>query len=51
MIVPVVGHVVLLGYLATIAITAIDNAVVVGGTSALGAELYSVEIAKDSVIQ
>ena len=35
--IPVVGHVVVLGYLATIAITAIENAVVVGGLSALGA--------------
>jgi hypothetical protein len=49
--IPVVGHVVVLGYLATIAITAIENAVVVGGLSALGAALYSIGIPKDSVIQ
>jgi hypothetical protein len=49
--VPAVGHVVVLGYLATVAITAIENAVVVGGLSALGAALYSMGIPKDSVIQ
>jgi hypothetical protein len=48
---PVVGHVVVLGYLATIAITAIENAVMVGGLSALGAALYSIGVPKDSVIQ
>ena len=49
--IPVVGHVVVLGYLATIAITGIENAVVVGGLSALGAALYSAGVPKDSVIQ
>lgn len=49
--VPVVGHVVVLGYLASVAIGAIENAVVVGGLSALGAALYSMGIPKDSVIQ
>jgi len=49
--VPVVGHVVVLGYLASVAIGAIENAVVVGGLSALGAALYSIGIPKDSVIQ
>ena len=51
MTVPVVGHVVVLGYLATIAIAGIENAIVVGGLSALGAALYSIGIPKDSVIQ
>jgi hypothetical protein len=51
MTIPVVGHVVVLGYLATIAITGIENAVIVGGMSALGAALYSIGIPKDSVIQ
>src|SRR5471032_852872 len=37
---PVVGPVVVLGYLATTAIAAIESAVVVGGLSALGAALY-----------
>jgi hypothetical protein len=51
MAVPIVGHVVILGYLATIAFAAVENAVVVGGLSALGAALYSVGIPKNSVIQ
>jgi hypothetical protein len=49
--VPVVGPVVVLGYLAAIAIAAIENAVIVGGISALAAALYSIGIPKDSVIQ
>ena len=49
--IPVVGHVVVVGYLATIAIAGIENAVVVGGLSALGAALYSIGIPKDCVIQ
>ena len=49
--VPVVGQVVVLGYLAAIVIGAIENAVVVGGVSALAAALYSIGIPKDSVIQ
>jgi hypothetical protein len=51
MTVPVIGHVVVLGYLASIAVAGIENAVVVGGLSALGAALYSIGIPKDSVIQ
>ena len=49
--VPVVGHVVVLGYLAAIAIYGIENAIVVGGLSALGAALYGIGVPKDSVIQ
>jgi hypothetical protein len=49
--IPVVGYVTVLGYLATVMITAIENAVVVGGLSALGAALYSIGVPKDSVIQ
>ncbi len=37
MTIPVVGHVVVLGYLASMAIYGIENAIVVGGLSALGA--------------
>jgi hypothetical protein len=48
--VPLVGHVVVLGYLATILIAAIENAVVVGGLSALGAAIYGMGVPKDSVI-
>ena len=48
--IPVVGHVVVLGYLATVVLAGIENAVVVGGLSALGAALYSLGIPKDSVL-
>ncbi len=51
MTIPVVGHIVVLGYLATIAISAIERAVMVGGLSALGAAFYSIGIPKDSVVQ
>ena len=49
--IPVVGHVIVLGYLAATAISAIEGAVFVGGLSALGAALYGMGIPKDSVIQ
>jgi hypothetical protein len=49
--IPVVGHVIVLGYLATMAISAVETAIVVGGLSALGAALYGIGIPKDSVIQ
>lgn len=49
MFIPVVGHVVVLGYLASMVVTAIEGAAVVG-LSALGAALYSTGIPKDSVI-
>ncbi|MEO8882130.1 MAG: hypothetical protein ABI377_01725 [Devosia sp.] len=42
--VPVVGSVVVLGYLATVAISVVEGVVVVGGLSALGAALYSVGV-------
>lgn len=50
MFIPVVGHVVVLGYLASMAIAAVEGAVVVGGLSALGAALYGSGIPKDSVV-
>lgn len=50
MFIPVIGHVVVLGYLATLVVSAIEGAVVVGGLSALGAALYSSGIPKDSVL-
>jgi hypothetical protein len=49
--IPIVGHVVILGYLASMAIVGIENAVMVGGISALAAALYSVGVPKDSVVQ
>lgn len=48
--VPIVGHVVVLGYLATVAVAAVENAILVGGLSALGAAIYSMGIPKDSVL-
>jgi hypothetical protein len=50
MFIPVIGHVVVLGYLASTVIAAVEGAVVVGGLSALGAALYGSGIPKDSVI-
>ena len=49
--VPVVGQVVVLGYIAAIVIAGIENAIMVGGISALAAALYSIGVPKDSVIQ
>jgi len=51
MMVPVVGPVMVLGYLATVVASAIEGAVVVGGLTALGAALCSIGVPKDSVIQ
>jgi hypothetical protein len=48
--VPIVGHVVVLGYLAAVVASGIENAVVVGGLSAIGAALYSLGVPKDSVL-
>jgi len=50
MTIPVLGNVVVLGYLGAMVIAAIEGAVVVGGLSALGAALYSSGIPKNSVI-
>lgn len=49
--IPVVGHVIMLGYLAAAAISAVEGAVVVGGLSAVGAAIASIGIPKDSVMQ
>jgi hypothetical protein len=51
MSIPFVGHVVVLGYLATVAVAGIENAAIVGGLSALGAAIYSIGIPKDSVLK
>ncbi len=48
--VPVMGPVVVLGYLAAAALSAIEGAVVVGGLSALSAALYGLGIPKDTVL-
>ena len=47
----VTGPVVVLGFLATIIVAGIENAVVVGGVAALAAALYSIGVPKDSVLQ
>ncbi len=49
--IPLVGHVVVLGYLVAAAVSAVEGALMVGGLSALGAALYSIGIPKDSVVQ
>jgi hypothetical protein len=49
--VPVVGHLVVLGYLATVIVGAVENALLVGGLSAIGAALFSIGVPKDSIIQ
>jgi hypothetical protein len=49
--VPVVGPVVVVGYLAGIALSALETAAVVGGLSALSAALYGIGVPKNSVIQ
>ena len=49
--IPVIGHIVVLGYLVTMVVAALETAVMVGGLSALGAALYSIGMPKDIVIQ
>ena len=51
MTVPVIGNVVVLGYLASAVIAAIDNALIVGAFSALGAAIYSIGVPENSVVQ
>ena len=50
LMVPVVGQVMVLGYLATAVASAVEGALVVGGIGVLGAALASIGVAKDSVI-
>jgi hypothetical protein len=49
--IPVVGHVVVLGYLGAMIFSGIETAVLTGGLSAIGAALYSIGVPKDSVLQ
>jgi hypothetical protein len=51
MTIPIVGQVVVLGYLAATVLSAVESAVIVGGLSALGAAIYGMGIPKNSVIQ
>ena len=48
---PLTGPVLVVGFLATVIISGIENAVVVGALGALGAALYSIGVPKDSVLQ
>jgi len=47
---PIIGPVVVVGYLASIVVSAIEGAVVVGGVSALSAALFNAGVPKDHVI-
>ena len=49
--VPGIGHIVALGPVGGMIVGALENAVIVGGLSALGAGLYSIGIPKDSIIK
>ena len=49
--VPILGHVIVLGYLAATMVSAVEGAVVVGGLSSLSAALHSIGIPKNSVVQ
>ena len=49
--IPVVGHLVILGHLASVVLGAVEGAAVLGGLSALGAALYSLGIPKDTVLE
>lgn len=48
---PIVGPVIVLGYLAISVISALEGAVVVGGLGALGAAFASIGVPKNSVLQ
>ena len=48
---PLTGPVLVVGFLAAVAISGIENAVVVGALGALGAALYSIGVPKNSVLQ
>ena len=49
--IPVIGHVIILGSLATTVISVVEGALVVGGLSGFGAALYSLSIPSDSLIE
>jgi hypothetical protein len=50
MTIPIAGQVVVLGYLASVAVSALSGAVMLGGASALSAALFSIGIPKDSIL-
>lgn len=49
--IPIVGHVVVLGYIAAAAISTIEGAVVFGGLGAVGGAIASIGVPEDSVLQ
>jgi hypothetical protein len=49
--IPIVGHVVVLGYLASMVFSGVETAAVAGSLSALGAAMFSIGIPKNSVVQ
>ena len=49
--VPAVGQIMVLGYLATMVVSAVEGAIMVGGLSALGAALHSAGIPRNSILQ
>ena len=49
--IPVLGPLVVLGYITTAVISALEGAIVVGGLGALGAALASIGVPRNSVIQ
>ena len=49
--IPGAGQIMVLGYLATIVVSAVEGAIMAGGLSALGAALYSAGIPRDSILQ
>jgi hypothetical protein len=49
--VPIVGHVIVLGYLAATAISAVEGAVAAGALSAVGAAIASIGIPHNSVMK
>jgi hypothetical protein len=48
--IPVVGHIMIVGYLAPIVVSAVEGAIMMGGLSALSAALYSAGIPRDSAV-
>lgn len=48
--IPVLGQVIVLGTLASMVVSAVEGALIVGGISGLAAAFYSIGIPKDSVI-
>lgn len=51
LVVPVFGHVVVLGYLASAVVSAVEGAVAVGGLSAIGGALAGIGVPNNSIIR